>query len=170
MPAPTRAADGDIWFHHIIAGGKYSRDPLRVRDTYIAREFDPTSPTAERPWEAELSGRLLSKSANIREFAEEVAARFNNPGIKFRAVLHAKVADLRANGWDVWDDPTDDDPAHAVLTVPQLNPVPVLPSAPPMPAGAMRIDQKLVHAIAERLSLTEAQDIHALEAGCLRLS
>ncbi len=168
MPAPTRAAGGDVWFHHIIAGNKYSRSPLRVRDTYVGERFDPTSPTAERPWEAELSGRLLSKSPNIRGFAETVATAINKPGIKFRAVIHAKVADLRAKGCDVWDDPTDDDPAHAVLTIAQMNVVRVLASAPPMPPEARRIDQEIIRVIAAQLNLTEAQDIQALEAGCLR--
>lgn len=115
------AADADTWIHHIIQSKAIREGELRVKARYMQDRIDEVNDDPERPWEAEISGRLLSDCDGIAGFATDKAAALGGPpSFRLRAVAAVSVKRLRAGGFDVLLDPVPGDPAHAVLTIPGL--------------------------------------------------
>jgi hypothetical protein len=114
----------DIWLRHILEGKALRANEPRVKATYIANKFEKV---ADRPWAAEVSGRLLSEANDIAEKAEREAANACNPGIKFRHVIYIDVRVVRLiNGFDVYAEPRDDDSAHANCVIRKIEFAPSL--------------------------------------------
>lgn len=114
-----------------------------------------------RPWQAELSGRLLSTAVDIAERAHTAAAALGNPAaIRFRHVIYVSVAVVRRDSnLNVYAEPNCGDHAHAnfvAMTVP-MAPQMTTPPQPP----------KVAHEFAKRVAalfdVCNADDLAPLE-------
>lgn len=104
------ACNRDHWLRHIIESKAVRAEAPRVKIKYLEEKFEAVT---DRPWAAELSGRLLSMAFNIKEVAELAARNVGSQSIKFRHVIYASVSVLRdIECVDVYHEPTED-AAHA---------------------------------------------------------
>lgn len=162
-----KAKDNDYWLRHLIEGENKTvfKDPLKIRPKYLENKFEDVT---GKPWASELSGRALSLAKDIREKADSIATSLNNPpgssGFRFRHLSYSSVKKLRDEGngaFDIYIEPTEEDPAHANLVIiNKISPPIILNSA---------ADAKQGHEIYRRLaenfiSVCGAEDISAIEA------
>lgn len=126
------ADDQDTWYRHVLISGHIKKNGEPHFNFFKA--FSP--PKQNRHWAMEISGRMLSKSFDVREMAENAAAELqanlmvsgNTQKASFRGVVYSKVKNIRSatvQCFDVFEEPTNDDGAHANLTS-SVNPPPPL--------------------------------------------
>lgn len=128
----------------------------RLHAKYIAERLRAAS---ERPWGAEISGRLLSKAHDIASFAISEAARINHLSIKFRHVAFIEVRAVRKDpNLDVFAEPNDRDPAHANLVAYKI------PEAHIMRSGVSpKISHDFVRELCSLIQVCDANDLSAIE-------
>ena len=142
------AESGDYWFRHLIEGRGNTIREGRVQAVYLQRNFKP--PKAQRPWELELSGRMLSIASDIRIKADAAAARagaISQPPreFHFHHITYENVQNLLNHGsLAVFIEPIPDDSAHANLVIPRLP----APEVSPIPTN-----KKQTHQIYREISL-----------------
>jgi hypothetical protein len=149
------ADDDDCWVRHVLEA-KSVRGP-RLKVKYLENCLELVT---GRPWEAEISGRLLSLANDIREKADAEAARIGKPGIRFRHVAYIMVVSVRAGlNWDVYAEPNEDDEAHANLVAYQVRMAPVLsPDAHP------KFEHEFLKIICDNMQICDESDLGPLEA------
>lgn len=112
MP-PERASDSDHWLHTVLAKGAVRAD-LKVQPGYLQKCFAIVD---HEPWQAEMSGQLLSLVADIAARPNKIVSEKQNPSLKFRCVLFGSTRHLRTDpNVDVFHDATEDE-AHANLVL-----------------------------------------------------
>ncbi len=161
MSKIIRADDTGTWLHHILAGNKIKTSEPRIKTKYIENEIDLVNSPC-KTWTAEISGRMWSLCENVIPFAEAAAKKLGGePNFKVRGVIHASVACVRKNEFDVYVDPTQTDPAHAVFTIDKIKYAPDENGIP-----SQKLAHEFVLSIAKCFSLYEPPDFHILEDGC----
>ncbi len=157
-----QANNDDHWLRHIIEGGAVRSKAPRLKEKYIENKLDFV---IERPWEAEISGRLLSKAMDIRERADAAAA--HSASLKFRQIAYVAVQKVRQDtNLDVYFEPNED-PAHANLVVLKVPLAP--PLSPPVPDNSSanpvkKIAHEFVKNLAAMFLVCDANDLAPLEA------
>lgn len=144
---------GDHWFRHILEGDAVRATAPRLKIKYVANRLEIV---ANRPWAAEISGRLLSMASDIEERATREALA--NPTLRFRHVAFIEVVSARqVQHWDVFAEPKDDDPAHANLIAYKIE------MAPVMEANAeQKISHEFVKKIVDRMHVCDAANLDQL--------
>lgn len=152
--SPQPAADNDHWLRHVIEGGAVRSTPPRVKVKHLENKFEKV---VGKPWEQELSGRMLTLAHNIRDMAEAAAT---NAGLRFRHLIYASVAVIRTNpNLDVFSEPVNGDDAHANFVIKQM------PIAPPSrKPGDPKQPHEIFREIAQMLQVCDAADISHVEA------
>jgi hypothetical protein len=156
-PAYRRADDDDHWLRHILENGAVQKKAPRLKARYVA---DRLELVGERPWKAEISGRLLSVADDIAGHAQAEAAAIGKEGIRFRYVAFIKVCGVRQDvNMDVYAEPTIKDPAHANLVAYQL------PLANSLQDSAPRkVAHEFVKALCDLIQVCDAADLTPIEA------
>lgn len=120
----SRANQDDVWLRHIIESKAARVEEPRLKAQYIQRKLEIVE---DRPWKAEISGRLLSIAHDVEQKALEAAAAAASDSIKFRHVTSVQVATIRQNkSLDVIHEPKSDDPAHANIVAYDIPMAPLL--------------------------------------------
>ena len=106
------ADDADRWVRHLIEPNSLKNN--RITEAYIRRYLEPVS---NRPWQAEISGRLLSLAFDWRSVAAREVRRIGQDHFRFRGMAYVDVATLRtaSQNFDVLRSGTFLDWAHANL-------------------------------------------------------
>jgi hypothetical protein len=110
------ADDWDIWLRNITNKNHLRKDGRLKSNAFTGKAISPRQPG--RPWDHELSGRLLSLT---NDFDAEGRAFCETKGMTFMGVMYASVQALRQTvntvATDVNYTRTADDNAHADLTM-----------------------------------------------------
>lgn len=150
----------ECWIRHLLEGGAIRNNPPRIRVGYLHNQLKPVSGF---PWQAAMSGRLLSLAFDWQLAAEREVSLIGRPGLQFRGVAHMDInAPLAAGppnfGFEY--QPRISDCAHANLIVWRAPLAPV-----DTPDGPRRISQDVLRALAALLNLAESDpELQALEA------
>ena len=143
----------DNWLRHILEGNAVRVSAPRLKAKYLT---DKLEVVANRPWKAEISGRLLSLALDIAEFAERKSS--DRPGLRFRHVAFVEVISVRqVREWDVYSEPKPDDQAHANLVAYKIEMAPVL-----NPHATQKISHEFVKSIVERIQVCDAENLEPL--------
>lgn len=113
MRSPNASADDtDRWVRHLIEPRSVKNN--RVTEAYIRRYL---APVVGKPWQAEISGRLLSLAFDWRKIADREVQRLSEPQFRFYGMAYVDLVDLRASAsnFDVFPTPRCADWAHADL-------------------------------------------------------
>lgn len=158
MTTGTAADDNDIWLHQILIGKATGTDP-RIKPRYIENEIDVVAASDRKPWEAEISGRLLSLCPDVEPFATNAAqAMGGRPAFYLRGLALALPTTARKAGFDVIIEPTPLDAAHAVLTIPKME------FAETAGGGKRKISQDLLRKITAVLRFCDPTQVTQLES------
>lgn len=120
-PKDGEPADADdVWLRNVTDKKHARADGRPTSNAFTGRAIWPRAPG--RPWDHELSGRLLSLT---NDFELEGRAFCEKLGKPFIGVIYAKVERIRREtdgiGTDVYYTPNGDDVAHADLTMAGTN-------------------------------------------------
>jgi hypothetical protein len=120
-PKDGEPADADdIWLRNITDKKHVRADGKLTSNAFTGRAISPRA--LGRPWDHELSGRLLSLTNDFEAEGRSYCGQRNKP---FIGVMYAKVERIRreTNGvkTDVHYTPTEGDQAHADLTMARTN-------------------------------------------------
>jgi hypothetical protein len=120
-PRDGEPADADdIWLRNVTDKKHVRPDGRPTSNAFTGSAISPRAPG--RPWDYELSGKLLSLTHNFEAEGRRYCEQRNKP---FIGVLYAKVERIRheINGMktDVHYTPNDNDEAHADLTTAGTN-------------------------------------------------
>lgn len=158
MTTGIAADDNDVWLHQILIGKATGTDP-RIKPRYIETEIDVMAASDGKPWEAEISGRLLSLCPDVELFAATAAqAMGGKPAFYLRGFALALPTIARKAGFDVVIEPTSIDVAHAVLTIPKIE------FAETASGGKRKISQDLLRKITVVLSFCDPTQVTQLES------
>ena len=164
MATSIAADDNDIWLHQILVGKATGTDP-RIKPRYIENEIDVTATSDGKPWEAEISGRLLSLCPNVELFAINAAQNMGGkPAFYLRGFALTLPALAREAGFDVIIEPTALDVAHTVFTIPKIE------FAETASGGKRKISQDLLRKIAAVLNFCDPTQVTQLENEAGKLS
>jgi hypothetical protein len=146
----------DCWLRHVIEANAVRTITPRLKTKYLENHLELVT---GRPWEAEISGRLLSLANDIREKAEAEAAKIGKQGIRFRHVAYIMVSSVRTgHNWDVYAEPNEDD-AHANLVAFQVRMAPALtPDAQP------KFAHEFLKVICDSIQICDENALGPLEA------
>ncbi len=116
-PKDGEPADAnDVWLRNITNKNHVRPDGRLTSNAFTGSAISP--PVSRRPWDRELSGRLVSLTNDFEAEGRAFCGQRNKP---FMGVMYAKVERLRreTNGitTDVYYTPKEDDKAHADLTM-----------------------------------------------------
>jgi hypothetical protein len=148
-------AEGERWVRHLLEPTAIRKTEPRMREGYIRNKLTPVQ---DRPWQAEISGRLLSLAFDWQLVAIREAHLIGQQHIKFRGVAFVDEADLLADGppnFCVQPDSICRDWAHANLVAWRAPLAEIDPDAPERP---QRISQETARALAKALKLAETND------------
>jgi hypothetical protein len=110
----------DVWLRNITNKHHVRPDGRLASNAFTGRAISPPAPG--RPWDHELSGRLLSLTNDFEAEGRTYCEQRNKP---FIGVIYAKVERIRreTNGvkTDVCYTPKDGDKGHADLTMAGTN-------------------------------------------------
>ncbi|QKD03351.1 hypothetical protein [Mesorhizobium loti] len=134
-------------------------DKPRLKAKYIE---DRLLEVKDRPWTAEISGRLLSKAVDIEQKAVAEANKVNRPGIRFRAVAIAKVEAIEDDYFDVFAEPKGYDPAHANIVLRQ--PMPTVMVEPLDQRATPKVSHEFVKRLCDKFDVYDAVDVQKIEA------
>jgi hypothetical protein len=142
----------DCWLRHILEGDAVRVTAPRLKAKYFANRLEFVT---DRPWQAELSGRLLSLALDIAERAEKEALK--HPSLRFRHVAYIGVVSVRQEqNWDVFAEPNDDQ-AHANLVAYNIEMAPVLEAT-----AEPKISHAFIKGILDRVQVCEAANLEPL--------
>ncbi|HJE25526.1 MAG TPA: hypothetical protein K8W01_17895 [Methylorubrum populi] len=151
------ADENDIWLRHIIEAKATRVEEPRLKAQYIQRKLELVT---DRPWQAEISGRLLSIANDVSEKAEAAANASESESIKFRHVASVAVATVRQNKLlDVVHEPKKDDPAHSNIVAYNV------PMAPLLNDQAVpKVSQEFIKKLCDSFRVDDADNLTALHA------
>jgi hypothetical protein len=148
----TRAADADVWLHHVLENGLVKAQSPRVRPEKLSAKFRPST---DPRWKMELSGRLLSLAFDIREYAENCAG--DNRSLRFRYLIFCDILRIRdVSEYDVYHTPRLVDPAHSDLAY-------IGPFMPDNETPTPAIPFDVLKKLAVILDVCDAGDISSVE-------
>jgi hypothetical protein len=151
---------GDVWLRHVVEGGAIRSTHPRVKTAYLERKLERVP---DRPWEGEISGRLLSKANDIRTRAIAAATAIATPGIEFRHAIYVRVSEVRKNSnFDVYAEPKQEDDAHANLVAKQMPDAPQLATGTAAPAP--KVTHEVYRTLAGMLMVCDADNLAPLES------
>lgn len=146
----------------MLEGGAIKKTPPRVRDSYLRNQLKLVS---GYPWQAAISGRVLSLAFDWRFAAEREVRLIGQPALRLRGVAHMDINAPLAAGppnYGFEYEPLIGDCAHANLIVWRAPLAPIDPSSPNAPR---RISQEVLRALAALLKLAESDaELGVLEA------
>jgi hypothetical protein len=146
---------------HLLEGSATKSTPPRVREGYLRNQLRLV---AGRPWQAAISGRLLSLAFDWRLAAEREVSFIGQAAIRFRGVAHTAIDSPLAAGppnFAFEYEPLISDCAHANLIVWRA---PLAPIDPSLQEAPRRISQDVLRALASLLKLAESDaELKALE-------
>jgi hypothetical protein len=154
MDVQYSPAEGDCWVRHLLESSAIRTTEPRIRDGYLAKELVPVK---DKPWQAEISGRLLSLAFDWRDAAAREERLIGQSHIRFRGMAFVDTSDLLAAGppnFSVLADATLWDWAHANLVAWRAPLAEVDADAPERPE---RVSQEVARSLARLLKLAETQ-------------
>jgi hypothetical protein len=115
LQAGDSAEDSDTWYRLVTVPDHFKSDGTLHNKAFTGRAFQ--APAPGKPWDFELSGRLLSLTTTAKEDCEAYCTRNGMP--RYAGVMYQKVEALRSEQaahfaqTDVVFTPKPDDPVHA---------------------------------------------------------